>query len=94
MTGEVEARAIDGDEAWLAEVVTMEQWLLEMVMIDGAKSGTPVHVFLAREAVASTAIEHPEWDLAERRTRRAWYEAHSDPESWPWRDDGQADGAD
>lgn len=34
-------------------------------------------VFLAIEAVASTAIEHPEWDMDERRTWAEW-EAESD----------------
>lgn len=29
-------------------------------------------MFLASEAVASTALEHPEWDLEERRTWSEW----------------------
>lgn len=28
--------------------------------------------FLAAEAVASTAIEHPEWDMEEERTWDEW----------------------
>lgn len=29
-------------------------------------------VFLAAEAVASTALEHPEWDMDEQRTWTEW----------------------
>lgn len=29
-------------------------------------------LFLASEAVATTAIEHPEWDLTERKTWEEW----------------------
>lgn len=33
---------------------------------------TGIDVFMAIEAVASTAIEHPEWDMDERRTWDEW----------------------
>ncbi len=29
-------------------------------------------IFMALEAVSSTAIEHPEWDMNERRTWEDW----------------------
>jgi hypothetical protein len=29
-------------------------------------------LFMAAEAVASTAIEHPEWDMDEKRTYAEW----------------------
>lgn len=32
-------------------------------------------IFLAAEAVASTAIEHPEWDMDEVRTWNEWEKA-------------------
>jgi hypothetical protein len=34
--------------------------------------GIPVDMFMAMEAVASTAIEHPEWDMDEQKTWREW----------------------
>ena len=30
------------------------------------------NVFMAMEAVSSTALEHPEWDMAETRTWEEW----------------------
>jgi hypothetical protein len=33
---------------------------------------TGCDVFLAMEAVASTAVEHPEWDMDEKRTFEEW----------------------
>lgn len=36
---------------------------------------TGCDVFLAMEAVASTAIEHPEWDMDERQTYSGWADA-------------------
>ncbi len=32
-------------------------------------------VLLAREAVATTALEHPEWDMSEERTWKEWERA-------------------
>ena len=37
-----------------------------------------VNSFLASEAVASTAIEHPEWDMDERRTWEEWEATHAE----------------
>jgi hypothetical protein len=47
--------------------VTMRTWLAVQVM---AETGcTPL---MAKEAVASTALAHPEWDLDERKTWEEW----------------------
>lgn len=34
--------------------------------------GQPVHWAVAMEAVSSTAIEHPEWDMNEEKTWAEW----------------------
>lgn len=39
---------------------------LKAMMVDG------VNIFLAREAVATTALEHPEWDMDEEHTWTEW----------------------
>jgi len=39
--------------------------------------GSLVSVCVAIEAVASTALEHPEWDMEERRTWRDWERANA-----------------
>jgi hypothetical protein len=46
--------------------ITRRRYLLIKAMAAG---GGP---FLAAEAVASTAIEHPEWDMEEKRTFDEW----------------------
>lgn len=46
--------------------ITRRMFLVLRVMGDG------VPVSLATEAVASTAIEHPEWDMDERATLIEW----------------------
>lgn len=51
------------------EKITLRRYLLTMAM---AVPGTSWMV--AVEAVASTAIEHPEWDLDEKRTLAEWVE--------------------
>ena len=38
-----------------------------------------VHFMLAKEAVASTALEHPEWDMDEVKT---WDEWESENKTW------------
>ena len=45
---------------------TRREFLIEQAIIYGAWP------FLAREAVASVAIEHPEWDMDEKRPWSAW----------------------
>jgi hypothetical protein len=37
--------------------------------------------FLALEAVSSTAIEHPEWDMEEKKTWKEWEDGTSSPGS-------------
>lgn len=46
--------------------LTMRDWLTMRAIMAGAD------IFLAVEAVASTAIEHPEWDLQEKKTWVEW----------------------
>jgi hypothetical protein len=46
---------------------TRREWLTRHALLSGATPG------MAREAVASTAIEHPEWDMdGERKTMTGW----------------------
>jgi len=49
---------------------TRRQWLIHQALLSGAPP------FLAIEAVATTAIEHPEWDMEEKRTWRHWERVH------------------
>lgn len=46
--------------------MTRRHYLMTKAVMDGAS------IWLATEAVASTAIEHPEWDMDERRTWDEW----------------------
>lgn len=61
----------------LEERIPLKKFLIEETLIQlasspkaGARSMTDV--FIAIEAVHTTAIEHPEWDLGEIRSRREW----------------------
>jgi hypothetical protein len=47
-------------------LITRRQWLTRQAILNGA---TPS---LATEAVSSVAIEHPEWNLEERKTMEQW----------------------
>lgn len=47
---------------------TRRRWLTCQAMLAGA------NIWLAVEAVATTAIEHPEWDMDEERTWAEWME--------------------
>ncbi len=49
------------------EKMTRRLWLIIQVMM--ARGGD---WFLAVEAVDSTALAHPEWDMAEERTWAEW----------------------
>ena len=51
---------------------TRRRYLLMKACMDGAYS------FVAAEAVASTALEHPEWDMDEERTWDEWEAVTSD----------------
>jgi hypothetical protein len=50
-------------------VLSLRTWLVLHTM---ARTGCGM--FTAQEAVASTAIEHPEWDLDKRMTIPEWDE--------------------
>lgn len=45
---------------------TRRQYLTAMAMMNGA------NVFSAVEAVASVALEHPEWDMDDEKTWAEW----------------------
>jgi hypothetical protein len=49
--------------------MSLRTYLIVMTMMD-----SDADIFLASEAVDSTAIEHPEWDLGEVRTWNEWTE--------------------
>lgn len=49
------------------ELITLRRYLTTMALL---RVGTDV--FTAQEAVASTAIEHPEWDMDELDTFDRW----------------------
>jgi hypothetical protein len=46
--------------------MTRREWLVREAVLKGAPWP------LAREAVSSTAIEHPEWDMDEERELSEW----------------------
>ena len=50
--------------------MTFRTYLTIKAMGDGAG------MFMAAEAVSSTAIEHPEWNMDEKRTYAEWEDAH------------------
>ncbi len=50
------------DKEW-----TRREWLILETLAHGASS-----VMLAIEAVSTTALEHPEWDMDERKTWAEW----------------------
>lgn len=50
-----------------ARVYTRRQWLMRHALLGGATPG------MAREAIASTALEHPDWDMdGETKTLADW----------------------
>lgn len=54
------------------EAVTRRQWLIRQAILHGASP------FEAIEAVASVAIERPEWDMDETKTLTEWEQATLD----------------
>ena len=48
------------------ELLTKRQYLVRRAMAAGA------YMWTAMEAVASVAIEHPEWDMDEEKTWKEW----------------------
>lgn len=59
ITDQIKADSTDG-------LFTRRQYLTRKVIDAGA------NVWVAMEAVASTAIEHPEWDMDKQRTWDEW----------------------
>lgn len=51
------------------EQITRRQWLTRQAILNGASAA------LATEAVASVAIEHPEWVMDETKTWAEWEQA-------------------
>ena len=60
------------EDTW--PLLTRRQYLVLTTM-----EQTGCDVFLAMEAVASTAIENPVWDMDERRTFQDWTDADAIP---------------
>ena len=60
------------EDTW--PLLTRRQYLVLTTM-----EQTGCDVFLAMEAVASTALEHPEWVMDERRTFNGWESADAIP---------------
>lgn len=56
----------DAVHAVAKEPITRRTYLVMRTIMHGSGIG------LAIEAVASTAIEHPEWDMDEKRTWEDW----------------------
>lgn len=54
------------------EPMTRRQFLIEQVIIEMVGRGEHLTIFDAAEAVSSTAIEHPEWNMDEVKTRSEW----------------------
>jgi hypothetical protein len=54
-------------------VYTRRLWLLMQTVVAGAT------IHQAIEAVSTTAIEHPEWDMAETKTWAAWQRSTDTP---------------
>ena len=52
---------------------TRRQYLQAQVLMH-EKEGTFITFMMAREAVSSVAIEHPEWDMDEKKTWKEWVE--------------------
>lgn len=50
----------------MTELMTREKYMLIRAMLNGA------NIWLAKEAVASTALSHQEWNMAEQKTWREW----------------------
>lgn len=53
---------LSGDD----DVMTRRRYLIIQALISGAG------LFATSEAVASTALEHPEWDMEETKTWKEW----------------------
>jgi hypothetical protein len=70
------AKVVDAKDDYFApdKMITRRQFLIEQTLFQAALSGCPITGFMAIEAVDSTAIEHPEWNMLERKPRKEWQE--------------------
>jgi hypothetical protein len=62
----------------MSDPVVVDTWPLltrRQYLVLTAMEQTGCDVFLAMEAVASTALAHPEWDMTELRTFQGWADA-------------------
>lgn len=65
------------------ELITRRAWLYEETVhhLLALKGGASfVDVMGVKEAIASTAIEHPEWDMDEVKTRKEWNDVEASTE--------------
>lgn len=51
---------------------TRRRYLTISLYADAMERGVSISPFLVAEAVSSTALEHPEWDMDERKTWAEW----------------------
>lgn len=61
------------------ERISRHRWLTEQLYARCAEEMIPLNPFMAMEAISSTALEHPEWDMDEMRTREEWSRAEPGP---------------
>lgn len=59
--------------------ISRRQWLFERLYEQCATDNIPVSPMMAQEAVYSTALSHPEWDMDEEKTREEWSRADPGP---------------
>ena len=60
---------ISGD---LDAPMTRRAYLVMKTLLENAEEDEPLSFNLVLEAVSSTAIEHPEWDMEEEKTWKEW----------------------
>ena len=53
-------------------LMTRRAYYVFKILLRSMDDEQPTTIFMAQEAVASTAIEHPEWDMEELRTWAEW----------------------
>lgn len=63
---DIDKMVLAGREALKDGLFTRRQYLTLRLCMDGA------NIWEAIEAIASTAIEHPEWDMDEEKTWHEW----------------------
>lgn len=60
------------DQHFKDDRITYRTYLYTQVMLEQSAAGTHPDLMLTMEAVSSTAIEHPEWPMDEKRTWEEW----------------------